>query len=47
MGFILLIILFIFVIYVIKKRQYKKTEYYQQTHIPYWNVRFDKGHLGE
>ena len=37
----------IFLIYTIKKNQYKKTEYYQQTKNSYLNVRFNKGLLGE
>ena len=47
MGLVLLIVFLVFGIYVIKKRQYEKTEYYQQTHVPYKNVRFNKGRLGE
>ena len=41
------IIVIIYTIYFIKKKQYEKTEYYLQTKIPYGRVRLDKGHLGE
>ncbi len=44
---LLFVILVFFVIYIIKKRQYEKTEYYQQTKNPYLTVRFNKGFLGE
>lgn len=44
---ILCLLLIICVQNVKRKKQYEKTEYYQQTHIPYMNVRFNKGRLGE
>lgn len=52
MGMILLIVIIVFAIYTIKKKQhdkaeYEKTEYYLQTKNPYRIVRFDKGLLGE
>lgn len=39
--------LVLFLIYAVKKRQYEKTEYYQQTRTPFLKVQFDKGLLGE
>ena len=47
MGISLLVILVLVAIYVIRKKQYEKTEYYQQTKNSYLNVRFNKGLLGE
>lgn len=35
------------VAYAIREKQYRRTEYYQQTKFPYLSVRFDKGRLGE
>lgn len=34
-------------LYIIQKKQYEKTEYYQQTKNPYRSVQFNKGRLGE
>lgn len=47
MKILLLTAFIIFVIYAVKKRQYEKTEYYQQTQNSYLKVQFDKGLLGE
>lgn len=47
MGIALLGILVFIAIYVIKKKRYEKTEYYQQTKNAYLKVCFDKGLLGE
>lgn len=47
MGMILLVAIIAFAVYTIKKKQYKKTEYYLQTKNPYRSLRFDKGRLGE
>lgn len=51
MGFLFLVILLIVLlavtVYIIQKKQYEKTEYYQQTQNPYMSVRFNKGRLGE
>lgn len=47
MGIFLLAVLLIVAIYVVQKKRYQKTEYYQQTKTPYSSVRFDKGRLGE
>lgn len=46
-GISLLVILVFFAVYIIKKRQYEKTEYYQQTKNLYLTVLFNKGLLGE
>ncbi len=43
----LLVALLGITVYVVQKKQYEKTEYYQQTKNPYRSVRFDKGRLGE
>ncbi len=43
----ILFIIAIFAIYALQNRQYKKTEYYEQTKNPYMSVLFDKGRLGE
>lgn len=47
MEILILTAFVIFVIYAVKKRQYEKTEYYQQTRNSYLKVLFDKGLLGE
>lgn len=47
MGFVLIAVIAVLVVYAVKKRQYEKTEYYLQTHNPYRSVLFDKGRLGE
>ena len=47
MGIFLLAVLLAIVVYVVQKKQYEKTEYYQQTHYAYGSVRFNKGRLGE
>lgn len=47
MSFLLLAVLAVLLVFLIKKRQYEKTEYYQQTKNSYIKVRFDKGLLGE
>lgn len=47
MGIFLLVILCVIAVYVVQKKQYEKTEYYQQTQTPYRSVRFNKGRLGE
>lgn len=49
MGIFLSIVLIVLIACIInvKKRQYEKTEYYQQTKNAYIKVRFDKGLLGE
>lgn len=47
MGIFLFIVLFVIAAYVIQKKRYEKTEYYQQTKNSYNSVRFNKGRLGE
>lgn len=47
MKILLLTALVLLIAYAIKKRQYDKTEYHQQTRTPYLKVQFDKGRLGE
>ncbi len=47
MALLLFSLLIVFFIFVIKKNQYEKTEYYRQTKNPYIHVAFDKGRLGE
>lgn len=47
MKILLLTALALLIAYAIKKRQYDKTEYHQQTRTPYLKVQFDKGRLGE
>ena len=47
MGIFLLALLLGVAVYVVQKKQYEKTEYYQQTHYAYGSVRFNKGRLGE
>lgn len=47
MGIFLLVVLLAIVVYVVQKKRYEKTEYYQQTKNPYSSVRFNKGRLGE
>ena len=47
MSFLLLAVLAVLLVFLIKKRQYEKTEYYRQTKNSYLKVRFDKGLLGE
>ena len=47
MGIFLLAVLLAIVVYVVQKKRYEKTEYYQQTKNPYSSVRFNKGRLGE
>ena len=47
MEILILTALVLFIIYAVKKRQYEKTEYYQQTQNSYLKVLFDKGLLGE
>jgi len=46
MGIFLLALLLGVAVYVVQKKQYEKTEYYQQTHYAYGSVRFNKGRLG-
>lgn len=43
----LLILVVPLVLAIVEERQYKRTEYYQQTHNPYIRTRFDKGISGE
>ncbi len=46
--FLLIVIAFLVIaIYVVPKKRYEKTEYYQQTQNPYSSVLFNKGRLGE
>lgn len=47
MEILVLTALVLLIIYAVKKRQYEKTEYYQQTQNSYLKVLFDKGLLGE
>ena len=47
MEMFLLIAIVSFAVYIIKKNQYKKTEYYFQTGNPYINLPFNKGRSGE
>lgn len=47
MEIFLLVVLFSIAVYVVQKKRYEKTEYYQQTKNPYKSVRFNKGRLGE
>ncbi len=47
MGIFLLVVLLGVAVYVVQKKRYEKTEYYQQTQYPYGSVRFNKGRLGE
>ncbi len=47
MGIFLIVVLLVIVIYIIQKKQYEKTEYYQQTKNSYMSVQFNKGLLGE
>lgn len=47
MEILVLTTLVIFIIYAVKKRQYEKTEYFQQTRNSYLKVLFDKGLSGE
>lgn len=47
MEIFLLAILLVIALYVVSKKRYEKTEYYQQTRNPYSSVRFNKGRLGE
>lgn len=47
MWIFLVIVLLVIVIYIIQKKQYEKTEYYQQTKNPFMSVQFNKGLLGE
>lgn len=47
MGIFLLIVLLGVAVYVVQRKRYEKTEYYQQTKYPYGSVRSDKGRLGE
>lgn len=47
MGIFLLAVLLAIVVYVVQKKRYERTEYYQQTKNPYRSVRFNKGRLGE
>ncbi len=44
---IFLVIVLLSLLYIIQKKQYEKTEYYQQTQNPYRSVQFNKGRLGE
>ncbi len=44
---IFLVIVLLPLLYIIQKKQYEKTEYYQQTKNPYRSVQFNKGRLGE
>ena len=44
---IFLVIVLLSLLYIIQKKQYEKTEYYQQTKNPYRSVQFNKGRLGE
>ena len=45
--FMMVMIVFVVLIIVVQNRQYKKTEYYEQTKNSYLSVLFDKGRLGE
>lgn len=47
MELLLLLILAFFVICIVKKTQYEKTDYYRQTQNSYLKLWFDKGLLGE
>ena len=47
MWIFLVIVLLVIVIYIIQKKQYEQTEYYQQTKNPFMRVQFNKGLLGE
>ena len=47
MVMLLLLVFTVFIIFVISKKQYEKTEYYQQTKNSYIKMYFDKGLLGE
>lgn len=47
MEILLFVILVYVAIYLIEKKQYERTEYYQQTKNSYLNVQFNKGLLGE
>ena len=44
---IFLVIVLLSLLYIIQKKQYEKTEYYQQTKNPYRSVQFNKGRLCE
>lgn len=41
------IVLVVGIVKIVKKKQYEKTEYYQQTKKPYLNLQFNKGLSGE
>lgn len=43
----LTIALIIVFVYIVERKKYEKTEYFQQTHNSFWNVRGNKGLLGE
>lgn len=45
--YVILFIISVFAIYALLNKQYKKTEYYEQTKNSYMGVLFDKGRLGE
>lgn len=45
--FMMAMIVLTIVIIAVQNRQYKKTEYYEQTNLPYLRVLFNKGRLGE
>ena len=47
MEILLLAVLFAIAVYIVQKKRYEKTEYYQQTQNPYSSVLFNKGRLGE
>ena len=47
MEILLLAVLFAIAVYIVPKKRYEKTEYYQQTQNPYSSVLFNKGRLGE
>lgn len=41
MGIFLLVLLCVIAVYIVQKKQYEKTEYYQQTQTPYRSVRLN------
>ena len=47
MEILLLAVLFAIAVYIVQKKRYEKTEYYQQTQNPYSSVLLNKGRLGE
>ena len=47
LAFFAVVVVIAIIAFEIQNVQYKKTDYYQQTHLPYMNVRFDAGRFGE